>query len=131
MVERAERFLPEMAKNPPVLEGSLTLLDKEEDEVAADGAENLTMRRQGLFFQITGKIDPQYLDWDSKIYLRINGQMVYEAFPRSEERSDTAFTLYLSTDKLSGAGDRVEILTDRGETLEKIYDNEITEEITQ
>ena len=83
MVERAERFLPEMAKNPPVLEGSLTLLDKEEDEVAADGAENLTMRRQGLFFQITGKIDPQYLDWDSKIYLRINGQMVYEAFPRA------------------------------------------------
>ena len=131
VVERAERFLPEMAKNPPVLEGSLTLLDKEEDEVAADGAENLTMRRQGLFFQITGKIDPQYLDWDSKIYLRINGQMVYEAFPRSEEGSDTAFTLYLSTDKLSGAGDRVEILTDRGETLEKIYDNEITEEITQ
>ena len=131
VVERAERFLPEMAKNPPVLEGSLTLLDKEEDEVAADGAENLTMRRQGLFFQITGKIDPQYLDWDSKIYLRINGQMVYEAFPRNEEGSDTAFTLYLSTDKLSGAGDRVEILTDRGETLEKIYDNEITEEITQ
>ena len=131
VVERAERFLPEMAKNPPVLEGSLTLLDKEEDEVAADGAENLTMRRQELFFQITGKIDPQYLDWDSKIYLRINGQMVYEAFPRSEEGSDTAFTLYLSTDKLSGAGDRVEILTDRGETLEKIYDNEITEEITQ
>ena len=131
VVERAERFLPEMAKNPPVLEGSLTLLDKEEDEVAADGAENLTMRRQGLFFQITGKIGPQYLDWDSKIYLRINGQMVYEAFPRSEEGSDTAFTLYLSTDKLSGAGDRVEILTDRGETLEKIYDNEITEEITQ
>lgn len=36
---------------------------------------------------------------------RINGQMVYEAFPRSEEGSDTAFTLYLSTDKLSGAGD--------------------------
>ena len=131
VVERAERFLPEMAKNPPVLEGSLTLLDKEEDEVAADGAENLTMRRQELFFQITGKIDPQYLDWDSKIYLRINGQMVYEAFPRNEEGSDTAFTLYLSTDKLSGAGDRVEILTDRGETLEKIYDNEITEEITQ
>ena len=131
VVERAERFLPEMAKNPPVLEESLTLLDKEEDEVAAEGAENLTMRRQGLFFQITGKIDPQYLDWDSKIYLRINGQMVYEAFPRSEEGSDTAFTLYLSTDKLSGAGDRVEILTDRGETLEKIYDNEITEEITQ
>ena len=131
VVERAERFLPEMAKNPPVLEGSLTLLDKEEDEVAADGAENLTMRRQELFFQITGKIDPQYLDWDSKIYLRINGQMVYEAFPRSEEGSDTAFTLYLSTDKLSGAGDREEILTDRGETLEKIYDNEITEEITQ
>ena len=94
VVERAERFLPEMAKNPPVLEGSLTLLDKEEDEVAADGAENLAMRRQGLFFQITGKIDPQYLDWDSKIYLRINGQMVYEAFPRSEEGSDTAFTLY-------------------------------------
>ena len=30
VVERAERFLPEMAKNPPVLEGSLTLLDKEE-----------------------------------------------------------------------------------------------------
>lgn len=50
VVERAERFLPEMAKNPPVLEGSLTLLDKEEDEVAAEGAENLTMRRPGTLF---------------------------------------------------------------------------------
>lgn len=131
VVERAERFLPEMAKNPPVLEGSLTLLDKEEEATDADGAENVVMRRQGGFFQITGRIRPEYLDWDSRIYVRVNGQTVYEAFPRSEEGSDGAFTLYLSTDKLSGAGDRVEILTDRGEVLDKIYDHEITEEIKQ
>ena len=114
-----------------MLEGSLTLLDKEEEATDADGAENIVMRRQGLFFQITGRIRPEYLDWDSRIYVRVNGQMVYEAFPRSEEGNDGAFTLYLSTDKLSGAGDRVEILTDRGEVLDKIYDHEITEEIKQ
>lgn len=131
IVERAERFLPNMAENPPVLEGSLSLLKGAESEVAADGAEGVTMRRQGLLFQITGKIKPEYLDWNSKIYLRFNGGMAYEAFPRSENGDDGAFTLYLSTDKLIDPENTVEILVERDENLEKIYENNIMEEIIQ
>lgn len=131
IIERAERFLPNMAENPPVLQGSLALLTGEEKEKSSQGAFDVTMRRQGPNFWITGKILPEYLKWNSKIYLRFNKEMTYEAFPRSEKGDDGAFTLYLSVDKLALPENTVEILVESGDGREKIYEDEIEEEIVQ
>lgn len=135
IIERAERFLPDMAENPPVLEASLALPKGAVEAVSEDGANDVTMRRQGLNFVLTGWIPSESLEWDSKIYVRFNNEMMYEAFPNSVTvdgtLQDGGFTLYIGTDKLPMAENTVEILVEKEETLQCIYKNQITEETVQ
>ena len=135
IIERAERFLPDMAENPPVLEASLALPKGTVEVVSEDGANDVTMRRQGLNFVLTGWIPSESLEWDSKIYVRFNNEMMYEAFPNSVTvdgtLQDGGFTLYIGTDKLPMAENTVEILVEKEETLQCIYKNQITEETVQ
>lgn len=131
IVERAERFLPDMAENPPVLEAPLSLPNGAESETALDGAADVSMQRQGPLFRITGRIKTEHVDWNSRIYLRFNDGMIYEAFPRSEDGDDGAFTLYISTDKLTEAETKVEILVGQDGKFDKIYESIIMEEVVQ
>ncbi len=132
IVERAERFLPDMAEHPPVMEAPLALLKGEEMEAALDGAFGVVMKRLGMNFQISGQIAEQYLDWNSEIYVRFNGEMTYEAFPNSvtsgEGITDNGFTLYLGTDKLLASGNTMEILVHGEDGVKKIYENSIVED---
>ena len=136
IVERAERFLGNMAENPPVLEASLALPVGELQKEILEGAANVAMIRQGLFFQFSGSIPEAYLDTDTRIYLRFNGEMTYEAFPRTiiledGSREDGGFVLYLSTDKLPEAENDLEILTEQNGVLTVVFQNRIKEEMIQ
>ena len=124
IVERAERFLPEMAENPPVMEAPLALPSGEENTVAEDGVPDVSMALQGTVYKISGWISPEYLDWDSEIYIRLNGEMLYEAFPADVEAGeslrDTGFVLYLGAEKIPAGEAGLEILVEKDGVLNNI-----------
>lgn len=137
VVERAERFLPDMAQNPPVMEAPLVTLTQEAEETALDGAYAVTMKTLGPNVQISGQIEEGYLETNSRIYLRVNGKAVYEAFPKDvengEEICDRGFFLQLPAEKLIPGAERntVEVLTETDGICHVIYKNTLKEEMTQ
>ena len=134
IIERAERFLPEMSQFPPVLAASEVTLDAEEETLAEDGATDVKMKPQGTVVQVSGCIKEGYLDTDSQIYLRINGA-VYEAFPmdvaQGEELNDNGFCLYLPSELAAAEGNNLEILIKKDDKYLNIYKNIIEEELIQ
>lgn len=102
VIERAERFLPDMAANAPVMAApiipSRSLTDVEFTEDIAD----LTVTDQGAFTKITGEVPAEELDVDSKIYIRVNGLLNYEAFPVARKDGKEGFQLLVASETLTG-----------------------------
>lgn len=123
LVERAERFLPEMAENPPQMEAPLILPEGEilEGTAMVTGFQAV---QQGNYVKVTGAIDEAFLEDDSRICIRVNGD-AYEAFPATltleEKPSDGGFVLYLSSDKWQAGAEQIEILVQKGDKWHKIY----------
>ena len=116
VVERAERFLPEMAQSPPVMEGPERNVMVTEDDAVSDGATDIQTQAMGNLVKITGRIAEKYLDTNSRIYVRINNDKIYEAFPMDVSMEDgstdsNGFCLYLDSSKLAADGNQFEILT--------------------
>lgn len=132
VIERAERFLPDMGAAPPVLEGSAAAWEGEIVQAEEDGASLNEMKTWGTTIQITGSVLPEYLDTDTEIYLRINGTSVYEAFPMSIELDDGVddggFCLYIGTDKLQQGQNTIEVMIKNDNTMEVLFINQIQEE---
>ena len=80
IIERAERFLPEMSQFPPVLTAKEISLTEDQELQGSDGAVDVKIKPQGMTAQLSGRIKEGLLDTDSRIYLKVNGS-VYEAFP--------------------------------------------------
>ena len=71
---------------------------------------------QGNLEKITGCIEEKYLDTDSRIYIRLNHDKIYEAFPMDVSTEDgktdsSGFCLYLDCSLLAADGNQIEILT--------------------
>lgn len=132
VIERAERFLPEMAAAPPVLMGSSAVWEGETLEKAGNGTSHIEMKTQGIMKVITGAILPEYLAADSEIYLRINGTSLYEAFPMNIETEDDVddggFCLYLGADTLTEGTAQIEVMVRNGNTMEIISKQQVEEE---
>ena len=116
IVERAERFLPEMAQSPPVMEGPERQVNVSEEDTVPAGAGAVQCEIQGDLEKITGCIDEKYLDTDSRIYIRLNHDKIYEAFPMDVSTEDgkpdsSGFCLYLDRKLLAADGNQIEILT--------------------
>lgn len=89
IVERAERFLPDTACNPAVMEapirngipdnavfcGKYRLSEKMQSH---DGA---SLEREGALFMLEGTIEARSVKEDCRIYIRVDGKTVREAFP--------------------------------------------------
>jgi hypothetical protein len=122
IVERAERFLPEMAENPPQMEGVLMLPEGEIQEEEGT-VENLQGEVTGETVKISGVIEEALLEDDSLICIRVNGN-AYEAFPATIQvdgtKRDSGFVLYLSENWQEGA-EEIEVLVQRGDEWYKIY----------
>lgn len=183
IMERAERFLPNVAANPPVMPAPIAELDtgalgsadetgadaaaeSEENpgitaaktdvepnvEAVADSQENLDVTNSesaaeaggkpdkqifgdgmneiveepwGIYYQIQGCIDPQYIADESRIYVRINDNLTYEAFPATLERDgntcDTAFVLYLYTEELPLEENTAEVIVETDGEFRTVY----------
>ena len=133
VMERAERFLPEMALNPPVLECPAFQMKGEAAETALDGADHLSLENLGLLTKISGHIRPEHLGVRTRIFAQINaGAYLYEAYPMDikleEETSDGGFCLYVSADILTEGENHITLFTLADGGLEKISENTIQEE---
>ena len=124
IVERAERFLPDMAKNPPVITAMIAFPDK--GIVDCEGEPDpgdFNAAAQGMLIRIEGTVDPDYLTDTSRIYLRINEELIYEACPADISKGsttiDNGFVIYLDAG-LVRTGDTAEVLVDDGEDLVRI-----------
>lgn len=116
IVERAERFLPEMAQLPPIMEGPECQVNVTEEDTVPAGAGAVQCEIQGNLEKITGCIEEKYLDIDSRIYIRLNHDKIYEAFPMDVSTEDgktdsSGFCLYLDRSLLAADGNQIEILT--------------------
>lgn len=135
VIERAERFLPEMAQSPPVLEGARLLWNGKIERKAENGTRDMKMKLQGRLLQISGRILSQYLDTTSRIYLRINNEELYEAFPMDvelEEGCDAGgFCLYVNADRVLEDGIQVEVMIQDEDALQIIDSKLIKEEINK
>lgn len=94
VIERAERFLPELAQEVPYMEAPSAA-----DGVPAGGRAveviDLEVAVQGDFSKITGKIPMESLKDHSRIYIKVNGKNCYEAFPVSDGDGQEGFSMLL------------------------------------
>lgn len=116
IVERAERFLPEMAQSPPVMEGPERQVTVSEENAVSAGTGAVQCEIQGNLTKITGRIEEKYLDTESRIFVRVNKDKIYEAFPMDVSTEDgktdnSGFCLYLDRSLLAADGNQIEILT--------------------
>lgn len=134
IIERAERFLPEMSQFPPVLTAKEISLTENEELQGSDGAVDVKIKPQGMTAQLSGRIKEGLLDTDSRIYLKVNGS-VYEAFPMDvkveENLDDNGFCLYLPSELVAADGNDVEILIEKDNKIYNIYQNNIEEDSIQ
>lgn len=101
IIERAERFLPDMAQEAPAMEAPAV------DADAAAAGQNtaleivdLAVTAQGEYTKVTGKVPAEELEDDSRIYIRVNGDICYEAFPVSCGDGQEGFSMLLPADAL-------------------------------
>ena len=134
IIERAERFLPEMSQFPPVLTAKEISLTENEELQGSDGAVDVKIKPQGMTAQLSGRSKEGLLDPDSRIYLKVNGS-VYEAFPMDvkveENLDDNGFCLYLPSELVAADGNDVEILIEKDNKIYNIYQNNIKEDSIQ
>lgn len=134
IIERAERFLPEMSQFPPVLTAKEISLTENEELQGSDGAVDVKIKPQGMTAQLSGRIKEGLLDTDSRIYLKVNGS-VYEAFPMDvkveENLDDNGFCLYMPSELVAADGNDVEILIEKDNKIYNIYQNNIKEDSIQ
>ena len=134
IIERAERFLPEMSQFPPVLTAKEISLTEDQELQESDGAVDVKIKPQGMTAQLSGRIKEGLLDADSRIYLKVNGS-VYEAFPMDvkveENLDDNGFCLYLPSELVAADGNDVEILIEKDNKIYNIYQNNIKEDSIQ
>ena len=134
IIERAERFLPEMSQFPPVLTAKEISLTEDQELQESDGAVDVKIKPQGMTAQLSGRIKEGLLDTNSRIYLKVNGS-VYEAFPMDvkveENLDDNGFCLYLPSELVAADGNDVEILIEKDNKIYNIYQNNIKEDSIQ
>lgn len=115
VVERAERFLKNLAQNPAVIRKSKTFLDQGYE--AGVNETVLTVGEpSGSYATLEGTIDKSLADTDTKIYVRINHRFAYEASPMTTESgNDYGYRLHLPQEELPSGLMTAEIVGITGE----------------
>ncbi len=131
VVERAERFLPDMGKNPPVFQApsrEIAILQAR-DCTESPGGTTCEASDEGLFLKLGGRVDESYIGTDSRIYLCVDGEEIYEAFPvnieTEELTTDCGYAAYLEKGRLEGEELSVEVYVDTDGTLSRVYQSEV------
>ncbi len=107
LIERAERFLPDMAKEAPYMEAPAV-------NPAVDGTivepVDLQIVNQGEYTKVTGNIPASQLTTNSRIFVKIGEDLCYEAFPVSPADDQEGFSLLLPADICPTQGSAITII---------------------
>ncbi len=103
VIERAERFLPDMAKEAPYMEAPEIKKALQSDPIPI---EDLEIAAQGAMTKITGRVPEEALTERSRIYIMVNGDVCYEAFPISRADGREGFSMLLASERLQGKEDQ-------------------------
>lgn len=138
VIECAERFLPERAANPPVMEAypieadALGVSDNLRDadnlgtadnlgdadipdtaNFSSDATEDIKITPMGETVHVEGKIKQDLPAVTSRIYVKVNEGNVYEAFPKAYEDGSEGFLLVLPAEELDEENNDIRVyLTD-------------------
>lgn len=136
IVERAERFLPDMSENPPVFQSpkrEIATLEAQDRMKEAAGT-SCELSDEGLFLKLGGVIDKAFVGTESEIYLSVDGEDAYEAFPLNVETEDSitdcGYAVYIEKSRLEEEDTvTVELYVDTEGTLAKVFRSEISVDI--
>lgn len=108
VIERAERFLPEMAQQAPEMEAPAVVWDAAVMGASVK-AECLEETVKGEYTKVTGNLPMHVIKEQSRIYIRIGKGRCYEAFPVCAADGQEGFALLVRTRELQDAGHVLEI----------------------
>jgi len=95
VIERAQRFMRDMAANPPMMPAPLVLDEAVTGSSAFKALEGLEEQPQGEYLLVTGKLGRE-MAVGERIAVRVNDSLVYEAFGKCDaETGDEGFQLLL------------------------------------
>lgn len=102
VIERAERFLPDMASQAPEMEAvALDLnLNLNDSVLKAAIKTDVKTKVRGEYIQVSGTLPSGSYKERSRIYVRVNGEKSYEAFPVSVADHTEGFSMLLGKEKL-------------------------------
>lgn len=109
VIERAERFLSELAENPPSMMAPILDYEVLGEVDFQQGIQNLMETEQGIYTVVTGALAEGSYETDSRVYIRVNGLVTYEAFPVSFENGQEGFQAMLLTELLETEGNVYEL----------------------
>lgn len=115
VIERAERFIPSMAANAPVMQ-ALPLAELSCLEGAAE-VKALWVQSAGQGAQLTtltGALPPDAVQPSTRIYLCLGGQLYYEALPQCGQDGSQQFVITLPSSLLESYGGEFELLLASG-----------------
>ena len=98
VIEKAERFLPELAANPPMMVAP----EAETDAEFTDEIEDLLVDEENVYLTVSGLVPEEDLQTESRIYIRVNGEEVFEAFPYTDEEGRERFQAALPDEAWTG-----------------------------
>lgn len=110
ILERAERFLPKMAKNTAVMkapertqipENRNIVFDGDITLDAQDAYTEITYSTSGLYQMLEGSIPEHMRSGREKIYVQVDNETIYEAFPVTlEDGNEWGYRMYLPASDL-------------------------------
>lgn len=83
VIERAQRFMRDMAANPPVMPAPLVLDESVKEQADFKAVQDVQEREQGDYLLVSGEIDGD-IEAGERIAVRLNGSLVYEAFGKCD-----------------------------------------------
>ncbi|MBQ8304789.1 MAG: hypothetical protein IJX90_01015 [Blautia sp.] len=122
IMERVERFLPDMAEHPSIIP-ALRVPGLADEQVLDSFTVSFeqeegpcSFTRANPYLKLEGFVDDEALPAGTQIYLRLNGEVLFEAIPTTVVRDDVrhpcGYTLYLSGNpEEEPAPVQVEVLT--------------------
>ncbi len=79
VIERAQRFMRDMAANPPIMPAPMVLDDAVSGSAGFESVEGVQETLLGEYLQVNGEVGRDLQPGD-RIAVRVNGSLVYEAF---------------------------------------------------
>lgn len=116
VIERAERFLPGMAQQAPEMEAPAVVWDAAVMGPAVK-AECMEETAKGEYTQVTGSLPMYAIKEQSRIYIRVDKNGCYEAFPVSTADGQEGFSLLLQTEEIQDTCHMYEVYVSEQDTV--------------